>query len=281
MFPLITIFGKDIGMYPLIAIAAGMLVGVLLCRRISRLGLDDNDAIVFMLIVAAGIIVGGSFLYALTNLKYVYPLFLSKSPDEVLYYINLLFGGSVFYGGLIGGAFAGWLYVTFKHLDKTVYMDAMAPLIPLFHGFARIGCFLGGCCYGIESNIGFVVHDNPLLPELNGIRRFPVQLLESAGEFIIFIILQILYSKIWSTKAKEAHSAASHVRSLQGRLLPLYLILYTVLRFFDEFLRGDTIRGFVFDGLLSTSQFISILLFAVGMVWLIVSHQKKTNTFLS
>lgn len=276
MYPDITIFGKTFGIYALIAVAAGMLVGVLMCRRVSRLGLDDNDAIMFLLCVVGGVLVGGSVLYALTNLQFVPRLFASGSFGEFINNFNLLFGGSVFYGGLLGGSLTGWLYTKYKHLDKTVYLDTIAPLIPLFHGFARIGCFFGGCCYGIESHIGFVVHNNPYIPALNGVRRFPVQLLESAGEFAIFMILQILYSKIWRNKPKSDDD--SPAQKMRGRLLPLYLILYPILRFFDEFLRGDEIRGFVFNGLLSTSQFISIILFIVGIIWLVVSRPKKVDS---
>ncbi len=276
MFPEITVFGRVIGIYSIIAIAAGMLVGVILCRRISRLGLDDNDAIVFLLIVAVGVLAGGSILYAITNLQYVPKLFASSSLNEALTYLNLIFGGSVFYGGFLGGTFAGWLYAVIKKLDKTVYIDAMAPLIPLFHGFARIGCFFGGCCYGIESDFGFVAHGNPYVPEINDVRRFPVQLLESAGEFLIFLVLELLYVKIWGPQLRgETKEPSSH--PLRGRLFPLYLILYPTLRFFDEFLRGDAIRGFVFGGALSTSQFISLILFTVAIIWLILTRRKAAK----
>ncbi len=273
MFPQITVFGRVIGIYALIAIAAGLLVGVILCRRISKLGFDDNDAIMLLLLVAVGVLVGGSLLYAITNLKYFPYLIGASSFEEFMKYLGLMFGGSVFYGGFLGGTFAGWLYAVFKKLDKVVYLDAMAPLIPLFHGFARLGCFFGGCCYGIESDFGFVVHNNPYIPEINDVRRFPVQLLESAGEFLIFFILEFLYLKIWCLRLRgETTELPSH--RLCGRLFPLYLILYPTLRFFDEFLRGDAIRGFVFGGLLSTSQFISIILFAAAVVWLVLTRKK-------
>lgn len=276
MFPQITVFGRVIGIYALIAIAAGLLVGVILCRRISKLGFDDNDAIMLLLLVAVGVLVGGSLLYAITNLKYFPYLIGASSFEEFTKYLGLMFGGSVFYGGFLGGTFAGWLYAVFKKLDKVVYLDAMAPLIPLFHGFARLGCFFGGCCYGIESDFGVVVHNNPYIPEINGVRRFPVQLLESAGEFVIFFILEFLYLKIWRPRLRgETAELPSH--PLCGRLFPLYLILYPVLRFFDEFLRGDAIRGFVFGGLLSTSQFISIILFAAAVVWLVLTRKKEIN----
>ena len=106
MFPQITVFGREIGIYALIAIAAGMLVGVILCRRISKLGFDDNDAIILLLIAAVGVLVGGSLLYAITNIKYLPLMIGASSFEEFTHYLGLMFGGSVFYGGFLGGTFA-------------------------------------------------------------------------------------------------------------------------------------------------------------------------------
>ena len=44
-----------------------------------------------------------------------------------------------------------------------------------------------------------------------------------------------------------------------------YFMAYPVLRFNVEFPRGDSIRGFVFGGWLSTSQFISLALFTAAL----------------
>jgi phosphatidylglycerol:prolipoprotein diacylglycerol transferase len=49
-----------------------------------------------------------------------------------------------------------------------------------------------------------------------------------------------------------------------------YLILYSIVRFFDEFLRGDSYRGFI--GILSTSQFISLLILIVVTIYLLIKH---------
>jgi phosphatidylglycerol:prolipoprotein diacylglycerol transferase len=36
------------------------------------------------------------------------------------------------------------------------FIDIVTLTIPLFHFFGRIGCFLGGCCFGVESSYGFI-----------------------------------------------------------------------------------------------------------------------------
>jgi len=51
---------------------------------------------------------------------------------------------------------------------------------------------------------------------------------------------------------------------------------YGAARFLLEFFRGDSDRGFVFGGLLSTSQFIAVILMPVaGVLWLV---RRRANT---
>jgi len=137
----------------------------------------------------------------------------------------------------------------------------MALSVPLFHGFARIGCFLGGCCYGIESELGFSARGNTLVEAVNGVKRFPVQLFEAFFCFLIFTMLLIMFL----------------YKKFKGGLFFVYLSIYAFVRFFDEFLRGDDIRGFVFG--LSTSQFISIFveIFAIVGIFIIKYNKDRSE----
>lgn len=125
-----------------------------------------------------------------------------------------------------------------------LWASLTAPAIPLFHVFGRVGCFLGGCCYGLPSAWGFVYRYSPVA-EANGVSRFPVQLVEAAWNLVLFLLLARLQ------------------RRGRDRLLPLYLALYAPARFLLEFLRGDAYRG-IFLGL-STSQWISLFLFPAAL----------------
>lgn len=261
MLPYITFFGRNISTYALMALIGILLCGFLFCRRIRRLNLDSTDAIIVLLISAVGVLIGGSLLYALTNFRYWKLIFTVSSFGEFWILITSIFGGSVFYGGLIGGLTTGLICIHVMKLPLATYADNIAPLVPLFHAIARIGCFLGGCCYGIESAFGFTVTGNTLIPSLNGVRRFPVQLLEAICNLLICLILWILLRKL------------SDASRLRGKLLPLYLVIYAVIRFFIEFLRGDEHRGFI--GIFSTSQFISLLLCGVALICLIHALTKK------
>ena len=53
-----------------------------------------------------------------------------------------------------------------------------------------------------------------------------------------------------------------------------YFIAYPIIRSIVEIFRGDVIRGFVIDDLISTSQFISILVFGVALVALVLRLRK-------
>lgn len=258
MFPSFDLFGRTMYTYGLMAAIAAILAGVFVCYYIRKRHMDDNDAIVCLLIAAVGIFIGSHILFALTNVDKWYLIYTVHDYQSFVDYVSLVLGGSVFYGGLIGGAIAGSIYIHAKKLDPDTYFDVTAPAIPLFHSIARIGCFLGGCCYGIESKFGFTC-THSLSPEANGVSRFPVQLLESGLNLILFLVL-------WQLLRKG---------KCKGYLLPIYFMSYAVIRFSDEFLRGDLIRGFIFG--ISTSQFISILMFIGALTFIIIKKFRKKN----
>ncbi len=263
MFPYITLFGKVYTLYAIMSVIGIFVSGIFMCRLTKKRGLNDNDTIILLLFSAIGVLLGSHILYGITNIKILPSLFSVDSFGEFLTVLGNIFGGAVFYGGLIGGLIAGAITLKLKKMDFAVFSDMAAVIIPLFHFFARIGCFLSGCCYGIECEWGFTAHNNPFVPEINGVSRFPVQLLESFLNIILFLILYLLYRKSLADKR------------LQGKLMLIYLMSYSVIRFFDEFLRGDGIRGFIFG--ISTSQFISIILFSGSLIWLIIMSFKKTH----
>ena len=242
LFPYFVLFGRIIPMYAAMAMMGILISGWYLCRSAKRRGMDENDVIILGLIVCIGVFLGGHLLYALVNYNTLPEIFRQTSWKGLLEALRISFSGSVFYGGLGGGILAAVIDRRIRKKPLTPYADLLAPAAPLFHGFARIGCFLGGCCYGIPCSVGFI-YTRSLFPEADGVRRFPVQLLEAAFDFALFLLLHRL----------------SRREKWRGALLPLYLLLYSAFRFGDEFLRGDTVRGIWWG--LSTSQWISIPLF--------------------
>ena len=154
--------------------------------------------------------------------------------------------GFVVYGGIIGGALTIYGFCKIKKIDMLSYLDLMIPSVALAQALGRVGCFLAGCCYGKETDspLGVVFTNSDFAP--NGVKLLPTQLFMAGGDLIIMAVL------LWYA-AK---------RPMRGRTSALYLILYSIGRFFVEFLRNDD-RGTV--GMLSTSQFIAIFTFLAGV----------------
>ena len=166
--------------------------------------------------------------------------------------------GYVVFGGILGGVLTVYLYCRIKKVKFVDYYDLMVPSVALAQGLGRIGCFLAGCCYGKEttSPLGIVFTHSQFAP--NNVRLIPTQLIMSAGDFLIAAILLFFARK----------------KRTPGKVGTLYLILYSIGRFFVEFLRNDD-RGSV--GLLSTSQFIGIfmLLAALFLYFVYFPHMEK------
>ena len=160
--------------------------------------------------------------------------------------------GYVVYGGIIGGVLANYIYCRKKKVHFIEYFDLVMPAVALAQGFGRIGCFFAGCCYGKETDLpfGITYHISHSAP--NGVKLIPTQLISSAGDFLFAFILMAYAGK----KRKN------------GKVGALYMIMYSIGRFCIEFLRDDE-RGSV--GLLSTSQLISLLIFAGGVALYLLS----------
>lgn len=142
----------------------------------------------------------------------------------------------------------------------------LAACIPAGHCLGRIGCFLGGCCFGKPTDrpFGVVFPPGSLPYELYGeeVAVHPTQLYEAAFLFVLFFIL------FFVGKNFE---------------LPLYLSLYGIGRFIIEFFRNDD-RGALFGSLLSPAQIVSCFLIVAGialMVWRILLEKDRSKSISS
>lgn len=124
-------------------------------------------------------------------------------------------GGRTIIGALFGG-FVG-VEVAKKVLGITVATgDPYAIALPLGQALGRVGCFIGGCCYGRP------------LDEANPLRSLslvshPAQLYEGALDLAVAVTLFAI--------RKQARAP--------GLLFRYYLLSYAAIRFVMDFFRGD------------------------------------------
>lgn len=239
MYPEILKIGKfTIQGYGLM-IGLGIIAAILLALyRANKEGLSEDHILDIAIYGVLGGIIGAKLLFIIVEAQYII-----KNPILIK---DFILGGFVLYGGIIGGSFTAFLYCKKKGLAFLKYFDFLAPSIALAQGFGRLGCFLAGCCYG-KTTTGFlgVNFKNSFIAPHN-VKLHPTQVYSSLGDFLIAAVL--LY---YGSKERE-----------DGKVGGLYLILYSIGRFFIEFLRDDP-RGKV--GSLSTSQFICIFVFILGV----------------
>lgn len=164
-------------------------------------------------------------------------------------------GGLIFYGGLIASVAVSVWYVRRHKMSFLVISDIFAPAIALGHSIGRIGCFLVGCCYGRAAGsdawYAVIFPNDPHSFAPAGVPIYPTQLMESAGEFLIFATLAVLQRR----------------KRFDGQVIGTYFILYALLRLFVEYFRSDVGRGLVIEPWLSVSQLISILILITGLVF--------------
>lgn len=245
MLPYIYVFGRAIPMYG-VMILLGAAVSILyfkVCEK--KRDFPEADAELALTYCVIGVIVGAKVLWLAT----VWPEFLAELPYlftmPQAFLEKYLSGGFVFYGGLLGALLAAWLYCLANKLSFFELARSLMPMVPLFHGFGRIGCFFMGCCYGcVSDTFGIRFTRSEIAP--NGIPLVPVQLIEAAAEFLLFFVLAYMARKKGSGKA----------------IICVWLIGYGVLRLVLEFFRGDDYRGYL--GTLSLSQLISLIVIGVA-----------------
>lgn len=229
-------------------IAIGFLVAVSVIRRLtvsSKLNVEKVLDLVFWSLLVG--FVGARLLFVITRFSYF--------MTDPLAVFRVWEGGLVFFGGPLVVIPFVWWYTRRHGLPIWKTMDIMAPGLVINHMFGRFGCLAAGCCYGkpTESIFGIRLYSDLVDRHLQGIPLHPTQLYEASALFVLFLGL------LWVFRTKR----------FDGQVVLTYLMAYPVIRSLIEIFRGDVIRGFVIEGILSTSQFISLLVFIGATLGLI------------
>ena len=254
-----------------IFIGIGFLASFCLLLKLKRYASLTTDQIynISMIALFAGVI--GARIF------YVVQFWDQFRGRGILAILNVHEGGLVFYGGFILAFIAECLYAKWptvrrllglkekksadgseprKDISILALLDVLGPAMALAHAFGRISCFMQGCCFGKPAPNGFplavqfpagspAAYRYPSILTDGSEPVFPVQLFESAGNVLMCIILLLLLRK----------------RKYAGTIGGIYLILYGVMRFLIEFMRGDhtdSILG------LTPSQFIAVAIAIPG-----------------
>ncbi|MEQ9402145.1 MAG: prolipoprotein diacylglyceryl transferase [Cyclobacteriaceae bacterium] len=220
------------------------------------LGIEKDKIQHLAILVIISAFIGGKLFFYMENPGYYFSSYGNLSRNFRT--------GFVFYGSLLFAIPITVWYFRKQKWPLWPMLDRLAITACIIHGTGRLGCFFAGCCHGIETDVPWAVtFTDPLSQAPLHTGLHPTQLYSSAMVLSILVLL-LMFKR--------------HER-FQGQLIFVYVMLYAAGRSVIEIFRGDEERGFIIDGVLSHSQFISIIVISVTA--LIYLRMKKKGVFKS
>jgi len=238
-----SIFGIDIMWYGVL-ISTGVLLGVLVAlRECKRVGFKEEDLLDFLLFAIPAGIIGARAYYVIFSWD-----FYSNNLDQI---INIRNGGLAIHGGLIAGAIVSIIFCKKRKINVWQILDIVVPSVALGQAIGRWGNFINQEAFGGPTNLPWGIL-------VDGVKVHPTFLYESIIDLCVFIFL------IWFRKNK---------RQNQGEVFALYLVFYSIGRFFVEGLRTDSLMFLN----MRVAQLISLGLILLGIV-IFMYLKKKGKT---
>ena len=227
----------------------GIIFAWLYCKKFlikdeKILNLFD-DLISYIII---GIILGGRLGYVIFyNFSYY-----SKNLLEIF---MIWEGGMSFHGGLIGVIIATYIFSKKNNINSFFFLDLISMSAPIGIFLGRVANFINSELYGRETDLFWSVK----FEKIDNTFRHPSQIYEAIFEgIILFILLNLIFKKL--------------IYKSPGVISALFLIFYSLFRFFIEFTREPDVQiGYILFNL----TFGQILCFFFFMSGLILFYKKK------
>ena len=202
-------------------IIIGIVAGIFIIRSNMKFkGYNPDVVLDFIVYLVPAGIIGARIYYVIFNWGYY-----SRNLIEIP---AIWHGGLAIHGAIIAGVLTCWLFTRRQSFSFWELADSTAPGIILGQTFGRFGNFMNGDAHGVPTNLpwGMIFPaGTPAGNEYPNTPIHPVMLYELIINFSIFLFL-------WSIRKKKLPD---------GTHLLLYLSLYSIGRFFVEFLRGDSL----------------------------------------
>ena len=230
----------------------GIIIGWSLCKKIfiknSDISGKFDDYITYLII---GIILGGRLGYVIFyNFNYY--------SHNILDVFKIWQGGMSFHGGLLGIILSSIIFAKKNNQDPFEYMDLVSLVAPIGIFFGRLANFINSELYGKTTEVLWSV----TFTKVDNLPRHPSQLYEAVLEgTILFLILMYFRKKNYLAKP--------------GLISGLFLIFYSIFRFFVEFFRmPDEQLGYLILNL-SMGQIISLIFIIIGTILFYIKNENK------
>ena len=244
------IFSLEIRWYSL-AYIIGILLGWIVAKKFfilnSNIHKKFDDYITYLII---GVITGGRLGYVIIyNFNYYI--------NNLLDIFKIWEGGMSFHGGLIGVIFASIIFAKKNNFNSFLFMDTVALVAPIGIFFGRIANFINSELYGTITNVPWAV----TFIQVDNLPRHPSQLYEALLEGLFLFLLLIYFRNKFLNKP--------------GVISGLFLMLYSIIRFFVEFYRApDEQVGYIFLNL-TMGQVVSLIFILSGVILIYFKNETR------
>lgn len=204
----------------------------------------ESDDFVDLLLWAVPLgYVGARIYYVIFEWQYY-----AQHPDQIIAIWN---GGIAIYGGLLAGLVVLLIFCYKKMLPPFLMLDIITPGVMAAQILGRWGNFINQEAHGGPTTLGFLqsLHlPNFIISQMkiNGVYYQPTFLYESFFNLIGLILILVLRHRKHLFK--------------QGEIFMLYLAWYSVVRFFVEGMRTDSLYLW---GSIRVSQLLSLILLVI------------------
>ncbi|HDV6039445.1 TPA: prolipoprotein diacylglyceryl transferase [Staphylococcus pseudintermedius] len=236
-----------------IIIASAILIGYWIAQKSAQsVGFHEDDLVNILLVCVFVAIISARLYFVLFQLDYYI-----QNPIEIP---MIWHGGIAIHGGLIGAFAMGTYYCYRKNWHPFQLGDVVAPSIILAQGIGRWGNFMNHEAHGGPVSRSFLesLHLPQFIIEnmqINGIYYQPTFLYESIWDVIGFIILITI---------------RRHLKI--GETFFIYIIWYSVGRFYIEGLRTDSL---MLTETIRIAQAVSIVCIIIGVIFIVWRRLKK------
>ena len=166
--------------------------------------------------------------------------------------------GTAYLGAPLLGLLALWIFCRNVGVSFLIVADYAAPFLMLERIIGRIGCLGYGCCYGIPSNLPWAYPFHTA----GGIPSHPTQAYTLICALAIFVSSRYLYKRI---------------RGIDGIAFFYVILCYSILRFFNEFLRTQGPFAYGPVKLSHIGLFIFVVIAIIGLLIILKKSSEKSR----
>ena len=245
----IQLFSIEIRWYSLSYIL-GIVIGWIVAKKFFILDQEIkykfDDFITYIIL---GIIFGGRLGYVLI---YDFNYYINNPLDI----FKIWQGGMSFHGGLLGIIFVSVIFAKNNKQNPFKYLDIVSLVSPIGIFFGRLSNFINSELYGTVTDLPWAVK----FIKIDNLYRHPSQLYEAIFEGIILFMI-LVYSK------------KKNFLKFPGMISGIFLIFYSLFRFFIEFVRvPDEQLGYMIFNL-TMGQIISLIFFIFGVYLITTKYE--------